>query len=348
MEERAEQRRRGEIPNTLLLVQHPPTITLGIRATDDELRRPRVELEAEGFQVVQTNRGGLATLHSPGQVVGYPICQLTSGLRDLPAFLKAVGELIRRVLGDFGVAAEYDEEQIGLWVPKLDAPPAKIASIGFSLHQGVTLHGFAVNVSNDLNLFDSIIPCGKPDAKVTRLSDLIASQTERKNSTGVDISLPIQVAHRLQSQLAPPTWLPTPLSEIQHQWNQLNLEPTLQYLNDEIVYIGAGETITGKEQVTEHFAEFFEQLDYMRLEFHRVIEQAESSGLPTELDFQFWWCRTGSTCIKASRGQLLLAWNEAGQITEWRETFPNQNKIQSVDFSFNSCTPNADHVDQQS
>ncbi|MEE9218803.1 MAG: lipoyl(octanoyl) transferase LipB [Acidobacteriota bacterium] len=152
----------------LLLCSHPPTITLGRRATESQLRWSREKLEALGVRVVETDRGGGATLHSPGQLVGYPILRLGRS-PDLHRLLRGMEATLIRTLRSVGIPGERRCGFTGVWVGT-----QKIASIGMRFEKGVTLHGFALNVSNDIGLFDSIVPCGLTDVRMTSVRRLCA------------------------------------------------------------------------------------------------------------------------------------------------------------------------------
>lgn len=169
-QELVEERRAGRIPDTLLLLEHPPVITLGVRtrgrasnivASDDELR-------TRGVTVVETGRGGDVTYHGPGQIVGYPIFDLRPDRCDVHQYVRDLEEALIGVLGRFGVAAGRVTGLTGVWV----GPPgreSKIAAIGVRISRWITSHGFALNVSTDLRNFQLIVPCGIADRGVTSL-----------------------------------------------------------------------------------------------------------------------------------------------------------------------------------
>lgn len=141
-------RARGEIEDTLLLVEHPPVVTLGRRARREDVGDPGVPL----FEVA---RGGEATYHGPGQVVGYPILRLDVVRTSLRRFLRDLEETLIRALGDFGIAGDRREGLTGVWVGE-----RKIASIGVAVRRWVSYHGFALNVKPQSAAFDRIRPCG--------------------------------------------------------------------------------------------------------------------------------------------------------------------------------------------
>ena len=155
----------GALPDLLLLLEHPPVYTLGRRGKQaDILASPR-ELAAIGARVIPTDRGGEATYHGPGQLVGYPIIGVRGRDGGVRGYVRRLQRTLTRALADFGIRAEYEGKPIGVWVAD-----AKIAAIGIRVSRGVTTHGFALNVCPDLSHFDYIVPCGMPDARATSIS----------------------------------------------------------------------------------------------------------------------------------------------------------------------------------
>jgi lipoyl(octanoyl) transferase len=164
-------RSAGEAPDTLLLLEHPPTITLGVRADPANVLVPAAELARRGVALVPTDRGGDVTYHAPGQIVGYPILKLSQHGADLGRYVRAVEEVIIRTLAMYGVTGERVPGLTGVWV---DGGRAKICAIGVRLSAaGVTSHGFALNVRPDLAGFAQIVPCGISDREVTSLARLL-------------------------------------------------------------------------------------------------------------------------------------------------------------------------------
>lgn len=146
----------GELSeDLLLLVEHDPVVTLGRGTRDSSLPLPRALLQARGLEIFEVERGGDVTLHAPGQLVGYPILDLGGYRQDLHWYLRQLEEVLIRGLGELGVPAERNPGKTGVW-----CSGRKIASIGIHVKQWVTLHGFALNVTTDLSLFDLIVPCG--------------------------------------------------------------------------------------------------------------------------------------------------------------------------------------------
>lgn len=154
----------GVEPETLLLLEHPPTYTLGTRGGRDHLRAPAAELTARGAALVETDRGGDITYHGPGQIVGYPLLDLrrrTGG--DVHRYLRLLEETLILAAWEFGLRCGREDGLTGVWWGG-----AKLAAIGVKINRGVSLHGFALNVGTDLAAFDLIVPCGL-DRPVTSL-----------------------------------------------------------------------------------------------------------------------------------------------------------------------------------
>ena len=161
-----EQRKRGEVPDQLLIVEHPHVITMGRNGHKENMLASRDALERAGIEFFETNRGGDVTYHGPGQIVGYPIFDLRGWKRDVVAYLRALEQVIIDAIGALGVAAGRMEGSTGVWVNG-----AKVAAIGVHISRWVTSHGFALNVSTDLDYFRLIVPCGltKPIASLESL-----------------------------------------------------------------------------------------------------------------------------------------------------------------------------------
>jgi lipoyl(octanoyl) transferase len=174
--ELAEQRRRHEIPDVLLLLEHPPTYTRGRRSKPEELPMGVEWYEAQGIEVHDTDRGGLVTYHGPGQLVAYPIVDLGAYGDDVHAYVRGLERVIIGALGEAGVPAQTIDGLTGVWTegdepPTLSSTPArKIASIGLHVSHGITTHGLAVNVDNDLQPFEWIVPCGIDGVRMTSLA----------------------------------------------------------------------------------------------------------------------------------------------------------------------------------
>lgn len=170
--ELASKRFAGEIPDTLLLLEHPPTLTFGRVAEPAHLLASPETLEREGVTVIESDRGGDITYHGPGQLVGYPIFNLQEPPHtpDLHLYLRHIEEALILALSKFGIVADRFPGYTGVWVGRDTPHPQKIAAIGVKASRWVTMHGFALNVNPDLSHFDMIVPCGIQDYGVTSLS----------------------------------------------------------------------------------------------------------------------------------------------------------------------------------
>jgi lipoate-protein ligase B len=154
------QRRSGAIPDTLVLTEHPPVVTVGVEG-------PGEETLPAGLPVVRVERGGRATYHGPGQLVGYPIVDLTPRGRDVRKFVHGVEEMVVQALAAEGLAAGRVSGRRGVWIEG----DRKIASVGIAIEGWVSFHGFALNVSNDLGPFRSFHPCGLSGQVMTSVSE---------------------------------------------------------------------------------------------------------------------------------------------------------------------------------
>ena len=176
-------RQADEVPDLLLLLEHPPVYTKGRRSTADELPMGEEWYRLQGIEVRETDRGGRVTYHGPGQLVGYPILSLRPYGGDVHDYIRRMERVIIAALGDWGVEARLIEGLTGVWTDgqppgtdisegtALPVPEAKkIGSIGVHVNRGVTTHGFAVNVTNDLQPFGWIVPCGIEACRMTSLS----------------------------------------------------------------------------------------------------------------------------------------------------------------------------------
>lgn len=154
---------RGDAPNTLVLCQHPTVITIGRNGTTDNVLEDAARLSARGVDVIPIDRGGDVTIHNPGQLVGYPIFNLTTLKPDLHWFLRTLEASIIDSVSQFGIESSTVKGLTGVWV----AEARKICAIGIHCRKWVIYHGFALNVYNDLADFDMIVPCGIPGRDVT-------------------------------------------------------------------------------------------------------------------------------------------------------------------------------------
>ncbi len=157
-----DRRLEGGVGDTLLLLEHPPTITLGRRTAEDDLLVDREGLRRLGFAVAEVERGGRATYHGPGQVVGYAIVSLKERSLSVPSFVALLEQTGIEYLAKLGIQAGRRDGFNGVWVNG-----RKIGAIGVHLRRWVSLHGFALNVDPDLRHYDAIVPCGITDAEAT-------------------------------------------------------------------------------------------------------------------------------------------------------------------------------------
>lgn len=166
-------RREGKIEDTLLLLEHPHTYTLGKTADRANLIGSDQYLEENGIKVFEIDRGGDITYHGPGQLVGYPIIDLQKWKPDSHLYLRTLEEIMIDVLADYGITAGRKDGFTGVWISE-----EKIAAIGIKISRWVTMHGFAFNINTDLNLFSGIIPCGIKDKEVTSLSKILGREID--------------------------------------------------------------------------------------------------------------------------------------------------------------------------
>jgi lipoyl(octanoyl) transferase len=161
-------RRRDECSDTLLLLEHPPVVTLGRRGDREHVLLDRDQLVRRGIELHETGRGGDVTYHGPGQLVGYPVVRLPRERRDAHRYLRDLEQALIRTAESYGLAAHRQSGLTGVWVGD-----EKLAAIGVRLNAGwITSHGFALNVSTDLADFETIVPCGITDRGVTSLARL--------------------------------------------------------------------------------------------------------------------------------------------------------------------------------
>jgi len=162
-----------DIPDSLILVEHFPVITLGRQAKKEEVLVSKSYLSERRISLFQIERGGKATFHGPGQLVAYPIINLALNEKDLHKYLRNLEETVIRLLKKVGVKGERKERYTGVWVKD-----KKIASIGIAIKKWVTYHGLALNVNVDLSYFSLIFPCGMDNKKVTSLREIFSYPVE--------------------------------------------------------------------------------------------------------------------------------------------------------------------------
>jgi lipoyl(octanoyl) transferase len=198
-----ERRLLGELPDTLLLLEHPPVYSRGRRARDGELTLGEDFYRARGIEIVDTDRGGRVTYHGPGQLVGYPIMRV----HDIGAHLRTMEAAIVAALAEGGVEARSrcDEgpDYTGVWVED-----RKIASIGVHVSRGIATHGFAVNVDNDLEPFSWVIACGLPDVTMTSIArELPSGRTPDPDAFRTRMTHHFCAAHGRRPRLVSPEQL---------------------------------------------------------------------------------------------------------------------------------------------
>ena len=155
----------GELPDLLLLLEHDHVITLGKRGTGADVLADSETLADLGIDVIATDRGGEATYHGPGQLVGYPIVNLRGGIGGALRYVTALESTLVATLAEYGIRGESEGRPTGVWVGD-----TKIAAIGVKISRGVSMHGFALNVSTDIGYFDHLVPCGIPGGSVTSMT----------------------------------------------------------------------------------------------------------------------------------------------------------------------------------
>jgi len=167
-EELLHQRIAGKRTDILLLLEHPPTLTMGRRNDKKNLHISEAGLDKMGVSLFSTDRGGSITWHGPGQLVAYPIIDLRSRGMDIHQYIQDLEEVIIRTLNDFSIKSGRDDKHVGVWVGR-----DKIAAIGVRIKKWVTKHGLAINVNSDLTHFSLINPCGIANRGVTSMADIL-------------------------------------------------------------------------------------------------------------------------------------------------------------------------------
>ena len=166
----------GDIPDTILFLQHPPVITMGTSAREENIIATEDSLKKEGLDIVYTDRGGDITVHEPGQLVCYPVFDLKTKERDLHLYVRNLEEVVIRTLSEFSIAAHRESSYPGVWVGE-----EKICAVGIRVSKWVTKHGFALNINNDLKYFSYVYPCGIIDKRVTSMSQLLGHKLNMEN-----------------------------------------------------------------------------------------------------------------------------------------------------------------------
>ncbi len=205
----------GDLPDLLLLLEHDHVITLGKRGKGADVLADSETLADLGIEVIATDRGGEATYHGPGQLVGYPIVNLRGGIGGALRYVTALESALVATLAEYGIRAESEGRPTGVWVGD-----AKIAAIGVKISRGVSMHGFALNVSTDTGYFEHLVPCGIPDGSVTsmslelgrpvsveRVASAVALNLGRAIGRSIEWATPQRVGER-----APSPWTAHPVS----------------------------------------------------------------------------------------------------------------------------------------
>jgi lipoate-protein ligase B len=165
-------RKDGRIEDTLVLLEHPPVITLGRRGDESNILVSRQWLVDQGIQVRRVERGGDVTYHGPGQLVGYSVMDLRQHRQDVGWYMHSLEEVLIRTLSDFGIVAERLPGNIGVWLDD----KRKIAALGARIEDWITYHGFALNVSTDISRFRLIVPCGLVGKEVTSMEKVLGRE----------------------------------------------------------------------------------------------------------------------------------------------------------------------------
>lgn len=199
-------RQKGTIGDTVLLVEHDPVITKGKSAKSAHILASEQSLLRQRIPVVETGRGGDVTLHAPGQLVCYPLLDLNPDCRDVRRYVGALTETMRRLVNEYGVQGGQVPEHVGLWVdeatpsswpgPRDLRRPAKIGAIGVRISRWVTMHGFALNLTTDLELFRLIVPCGITEYSVTSVQALTGTAVALDEAAPRALSLLTEVLGR--------------------------------------------------------------------------------------------------------------------------------------------------------
>ena len=172
-------RQSNQIEDVLIILQHPPTYTLGRRnKKTNHFLTDENQLRNMGYFIYRTDRGGAATYHGPGQIVCYPIIGMKSYTEDYYHYLRMLEEVMIKTLRDYKIKSRRDERYTGVWVEK-----EKIGFVGVRIVGGTTMHGFSLNVNNDFSPFKMIVPCGIQDVMITSISKLLKTNVDTKETT---------------------------------------------------------------------------------------------------------------------------------------------------------------------
>ena len=167
--------------NHLIFVEHPNVYTLGKSGDINNLLLSKEDLEKKEIQFFNTNRGGDITCHGPGQIVCYPILDLDNFFSDIHKYLRYLEEVVIQTLNEFGIKSERSPDETGVWIEPKQISARKICAMGVKASRWVTMHGFALNVDNDLSYFENIIPCGISNKSVTSITNEILNQVDKSD-----------------------------------------------------------------------------------------------------------------------------------------------------------------------
>jgi lipoyl(octanoyl) transferase len=165
--------------NHLIFVEHPNVYTLGKSGDINNLLLSKEDLEKKEIQFFNTNRGGDITCHGPGQIVCYPILDLDNFFSDIHKYLRYLEEVVIQTLNEFRIKSERCSDETGVWIEPKQISARKICAMGVKASRWVTMHGFALNVDNDLSYFENIIPCGISNKSVTSITNEISNQVDK-------------------------------------------------------------------------------------------------------------------------------------------------------------------------
>src|SRR5207247_9955700 len=193
-----EMRQKEPLDDELLLLEHPPVITLGRGGDAANLLAASETLRREGVRVFRTTRGGDITYPGPGQLVGYPIIHLGEGRRDIRRYVTAIEEVLIQTVAEYGIEAERIEGRRGIWVGN-----EKIAAIGVRIARWVTSHGFALNVNTNLNHFRLITPCGLQGTGVTSIARIVGREVPLDEVRAIAAAKFTEVFEREMAEVAP-------------------------------------------------------------------------------------------------------------------------------------------------
>ena len=201
-------RRRGEIPDQLLLLEHEPVLTLGRTSDEKHVRASADELSRRGIELIRVERGGEVTYHGPGQLIGYPIVRLADRGILLRPLVRALEQAMIDTAAAFGVVSGRVERLPGCWCDPDSAGPRKLGALGLRVEGGVSYHGIALNVTTDLSGFDLIDPCGLPEIEVTSIAREAGWPAEDSTPTTASVAnaadrFAIAFAARLEEAVSP-------------------------------------------------------------------------------------------------------------------------------------------------